>query len=114
MRNGNHYVPVRMTPEEKARFIGIAKQCNAPEKTVLYWLMNNMTVRENPPEQFWELQHLLGRLTVNADCIWLQRNLPEKYIQKYYDLGRRINIHDCNITFKCVYADPDYGNDRAN
>lgn len=114
MRNGKHYVPVRLTPNEKARFVEIAKQCNVPEKTLLLWLMEVMPVREYPPEKFWKLNRLLLRLTTNISCIWLKHNLPELYKDKYYRLGHIINHHDCNITFRSVYADPDYENDHQD
>ena len=103
-----------MTADEKARFVGIAKQCNAPEKTLLYWLAEQMPVREYPPEMFWKINRLLLRITTNIGCIWLKRNLPEQYKDKYYRLGHIINRHDCNITFRCMFADPDYGNDRKD
>ena len=44
MRNGQHYVSVRMTKAEKENFLRLSKLCNAPEKTVLYWLVNDMIV----------------------------------------------------------------------
>ena len=52
MRNGKHYVQVRMTKAEKENFLRLSKLCNAPEKTVLYWLVNDMIVYEKPPEIF--------------------------------------------------------------
>lgn len=50
MRNGKHYVPVRMTKSEKENFLKLSELCRAPEKTVLYWLLNGMIVYEKPPE----------------------------------------------------------------
>lgn len=44
MRNGKHYGQVRMTKAEKENFLRLSKLCNAPEKTVLYWLVNDMIV----------------------------------------------------------------------
>ena len=44
MRNGKHYVSVRMTKTEKENFLKLSKLCNAPEKTVLYWLFQNYKV----------------------------------------------------------------------
>ena len=52
MRNGKHYVPVRMTKSEKENFLKLSELCRAPEKTVLYWLLNGMIVYEKPPEIF--------------------------------------------------------------
>ena len=112
MRNGKHYIQVRLTPDEKERFVGAAKQCNAPEKTIMYWMMEKRPVREYPPEKFFKLHHLLLRITTNISCIWCNRNLPEQYSNKYYHLSHVINHHDCNITFRSMFADPDYGNDR--
>ncbi len=114
MRNGKRYVTVRLMLDEKARFVGIAKQCNIPEKTLLLWLMEAMPIREYPPEKFWKLNRLLLRLTTNISCICLKHNLPEQYKDKYYRLGDIINHHDYNITFRSVYADPDYGNDHED
>ena len=61
MRNGKHYVPVRMTKAEKENFLRLSKLCNAPEKTVLYWLVNDMIVYEKPPEIFFKITWLKRR-----------------------------------------------------
>lgn len=113
MRNGKHYVSVRMTSEEKDRFISIAKQCNIPERTLLYWLVEKMPVREFPPKSFWRLNRLLLRVTLEAGSIWLNRNLPKEYEQEYYNFSHVINKCDCNITHKIIFADPDYGNKQS-
>ena len=55
MRNGKHYVPVRMTKSEKENFLKFSELCRAPEKTVLYWLLNGMIVYEKPPEIFFKI-----------------------------------------------------------
>ena len=78
MRNGKHYVQVRMTKAEKENFLRLSKLCNAPEKTVLYWLVNDMIVYEKPPETFFKISNLMRRLETNVDHIWLGRsNLSE-------------------------------------
>ena len=78
MRNGKHYVPVRMTKSEKDKFLRLSTLCRAPEKTVLYWLVNGMIVNEKPPEIFFKITRLLLRLQTNVDHIWLGRsNLSE-------------------------------------
>ena len=73
MRNGKHYVQVRMTKTEKENFLRLSKLCNAPEKTVLYWLVNDMIVYEKPPETFFKITRLMLRLQINVDHICLSR-----------------------------------------
>ena len=73
MRNGKHYVQVRMTKTEKEDFLRLSKLCNAPEKTVLYWLVNDMIVYEKPPETFFKITRLMLRLQINVDHICLSR-----------------------------------------
>lgn len=85
MRNGKHYVPVRMTKAEKEIFLRISKLCNAPEKTVLYWLVNDMIVYEKPPEIFFKITRLMLRLQINVDHICLSRyGLSEAIKMKYH------------------------------
>ena len=74
MRNGKHYVPVRMTKSEKEYFLRLSELCHAPEKTVLYWLVNDMVVYEKPPEIFFKISKLMRRLETNVDHIWLGRS----------------------------------------
>lgn len=74
MRNGKHYVSVRMTKSEKDKFLRLSTLCRAPEKTVLYWLVNGMIVNEKPPEIFFKITKLLLRLQTNVDHIWLGHN----------------------------------------
>ena len=84
MRNGKHYVPVRMTKSEKEYFLKLSELCRAPEKTVLYWLLNDMIVNEKPPEIFHKITKLLLRLQTNIDHIWLgHNNLSETTKHKY-------------------------------
>ena len=73
MRNGKHYVQVRMIKAEKEYFLKLSKLCNAPEKTVLYWLVNDMIVYEKPPETFFKITRLMLRLQINVDHICLSR-----------------------------------------
>ena len=85
MRNGKHYVHVRMTKSEKDKFLRLSTLCRAPEKTVLYWLINDMIVNEKPPEIFHKITRLLLRLQTNVDHIWLgHNNLSEKTKHKYH------------------------------
>jgi len=44
MRNGKHYVVVRMTPTEKKHFLDICNLCKMPEITVLYFSCSNYKV----------------------------------------------------------------------
>lgn len=110
MRNGKHYVQVRMTKAEKEKFLTLSKLCNAPEKTVLYWLVNDMIVYEKPPETSFKITSLLLRLQTNVDHIWLGRsNLSEKTKHKYHRFSKELNDCDCEITFKGLFADTHYG-----
>lgn len=80
MRNGKHYVPVRMTKSEKDKFLRFSTLCRAPEKTVLYWLVNGMIVNEKPPKIFFKITSLLLRLQTNVDHIWLGHNNLSKQL----------------------------------
>ena len=113
MRNGKHYVQVRMTKTEKENFLRLSKLCNAPEKTVLYWLVNDMIVNEKPPEIFFKITMLLLRLQTNVDHIWLgHNNLSETTKHKYHRFSKELNDCDCEITFKGLFADAHYGENR--
>ena len=109
MRNGKHYVQVRMTKTEKENFLRLSKLCNAPEKTVLYWLVNDMIVYEKPPETFFKISKLMRRLETNVDHIWLGRSdLSEVIKTKYYKLSKALNNYDCEITYKGLFAEAHY------
>lgn len=113
MRNGKHYVPVRMTKTEKDNFLKLSKLCNAPEKTVLYWLLNDMIVYEKPPETFFKISKLMRRLETNVDHICLSRyEFSEAIKTKYYKLSKALNNYDCEILFKGLFAEAHYGEDR--
>lgn len=113
MRNGKHYVQVRMTKTEKENFLRLSKLCNAPEKTVLYWLVNDMVVYEKPPEIFFKITRLMLRLETNVAHIWLGGSILSEAIKmKYYNLSKEINNYDCEITFKGLFADAHYGENR--
>lgn len=113
MRNGKHYVPVRMTKSEKDKFLRLSTLCRAPERTVLYWLVNGMIVNEKPPEIFFRITSLLLRLQTNVDHIWLGRsNLSGKIKHKYHEFSKELNDCDCEITFKGLFADAHYGENR--
>ena len=113
MRNGKHYVPVRMTKIEKDNFLRLSKLCNAPEKTFLYWLVNDMIVYEKPPETFFKISKLIRRLETNVDHIWLGRSdLSEAIKMKYHRFSKALNNYDCEILFKGLFAEVHYGEDR--
>lgn len=113
MRNGKHYVQVRMTKTEKENFLRLSKLCNAPEKTVLYWLVNDMVVYEKPPEIFFKITRLMLRLETNVAHIWLGGSILSETIKtKYYNLSKEINKYDCEITFKGLFAEAHYGENR--
>lgn len=111
MQNGNHYVAVRMTQEEKARFIRIAKLCKIPEKTLYYRLMDDRPIHERPQERFGVLDRLLLHVILNAGDFRICPTLPAEYRKKYEVIGRELNIWYCIIQRKLLYAEPDYGND---
>ena len=109
----NKYVPVRMTKSEKDKFLRLSALRRAPEKTVLYWLINDMIVNEKPPEIFHKITMLLLRLQTNIDHIRLGRsNLSEKTKHKYHRFSKELNDCDCEITFKGLFADAHYGENR--
>ena len=113
MRNGKHYVPVRMTKSEKDKFLRLSTLCRAPEKTVLYWLVNGMIVNEKPPEIFFKISKLMRRLETNVDHIWLGRsNLSEAIKTKYHRFSKALNNYDCEILYKGLFAEAHYGEDR--
>lgn len=113
MRNGKHYVPVRMTKSEKENFLKLSELCRAPEKTVLYWLLNGMIVYEKPPEIFFKVTRLMLRLETNVAHIWLGGSILSEAIKtKYYNLSKEINNYDCEITFKGLFAEAHHGENR--
>ena len=81
MRNGKHYVPVRMTKSEKENFLKLSELCRAPEKTVLYWLLNGMIVYEKPPEIFFKITRLMLRMETNVAHIWLGGSILSEAIK---------------------------------
>ena len=102
-----------MTKAEKENFLRLSKLCNAPEKTVLYWLVNDMIVYEKPPEIFFKITRLMLRLETNAAHIWLGGSILSEAIKtKYYNLSKEINKYDCEITFKGLFAEAHYGENR--
>ena len=95
-----------MTKSEKENFLKLSELCRAPEKTVLYWLLNGMIVYEKPPEIFFKITRLMLRLETNVAHIWLGgSNLSEAIKTKYYNLSKEINNYDCEITFKGLFAE---------
>ena len=113
MRNGKHYVPARMTKSEKENFLKLSELCRAPEKTVLYWLLNGMIVYEKPPEIFFKISKLMRRLETNVDHIWLCDSILSEAIKaKYYKLSKALNNYDCEIIYKGLFAEAHYGEDR--
>ena len=102
-----------MTRTEKENFLRLSKLCNAPEKTVLYWLVNDMIVYEKPPEIFFKITRLMLRLQINVDHICLSRyGLSEAIKMKYHGFSKELNDRDCEITFKGLFADAHYGENR--
>ena len=113
MRNGKHYVPVRMTKSEKDKFLRLSTLCRAPEKIVLYRLVNDMVVYEKPPEIFFKITRLMLRLETNVAHIWLGGSILSEAIKtKCYKRSKEINNYDCEITFKGLFAEAHYGENR--
>lgn len=113
MRNVKHYVQVRMTKAEKEYFLKLSKLCNAPEKTVMYWLVNDMIVYEKPPETFFKISNLMRRLETNVDHSCLSRyGLSESIKMKYHRFSKALNNYDCEILYKGLFAEAHYGEDR--
>ena len=101
MRNGKHYVPVRMTKSEKDKFLRLST------------LVNDMIVNEKPHEIFFKITGLLLRLQTNIDHIWLgHNNLSETTKHKYHRFSKELNDRDCEITFKGLFAEAHYGENR--
>ena len=55
MRNGKHYVPVRMTKSEKREFLKASVSYAVPlRKQFLYWLVNDMIVNEKAARDLFQ------------------------------------------------------------
>ena len=105
MRNGNHYVQARVSPEEKDRFLRICRLSGMSEKLVLLRTMDKKPVNERPPEEFWRLRRLLQR--IESDVCTLRLSVPGKYNRLYTQMNRLY----CNILIISIYANPDKRND---
>ena len=105
MRNGNHYVQARLSPEEKDRLLRICRLSGMSEKLVLLRTMDKKPINERPPEEFWRLRRLLQRIESNV-CT-LRLSVPGKYNRLYSLMHKRY----CNILLISIYADPDQRND---
>lgn len=104
MRNGKHYVSVRLTKTEKEQFLRICKLCAIPECTVLYWLVNGMPIHERPPESFFKLNRLFLHIYLNLDHIWLSReNIPQPIRDKYHALSGQMRKTDRAIFSKAMF-----------
>ena len=109
MRNGNHYVQARVSPEEKDRLLRICRLSGMPEKLVLLRLMDKKPINERPPEEFWRLRRLLQR--IESDVCTLRLSVPDRVFGKYNRLYTKMNRLYCNILLVSIYADPDKRND---
>jgi len=104
MRNGKHYVSVRLTKAEKENFLALSKACGVPENTLLYWLVNNMPIHERPPEAFFKLNSLFMRTGINVGNVWLcSKYVSEPIRNKYHDLSREIGNYDNEIFRKIMF-----------
>ena len=66
MRKNGHYIQVKVTPEEKARFVRIAKACRLTEKATLMKMLAGDELREYPPAGFDDVFYQVGKIGVNA------------------------------------------------
>ena len=104
MRNGKHYVSVRLTKAEKEYFLSTCKSCGVPEKTLLYWLVNNMPVREKPPEAYFRLNRLFTHMEINVDHVRLNGGVVSESIRnKYHELSNIISKYDNKIFRKIMF-----------
>ncbi len=101
MRNGKHYVSVRLTKDEKEYFLNISKACGIPERTLLYWLVNDMPVSEKPPEIFFKLCNLFIHTQVNVGIC--ERNLSERIKSKYSLCAKKISEYNWKILRKAMF-----------
>jgi len=115
MRNNTHYVQVRVTPAQKARFIGVAELCKISERAVLYHLVNGNVLAEQPPEEFWKLNRLLTRVSLLIGHFWLNKNIRSETLRhKYYTVEKQLNSCCVSALHKIIFADPNRGNDANN
>ena len=75
MRNGKHYVHVRMIKSEKDKFLRLSTLCRSPEKTVLYWLVNDMIVNEKPMSITFGLVTIICPKQPSTNITGFQRSL---------------------------------------
>ncbi len=112
MRNSKHYIQARVSPSEKDHFLRVTELCNMTEHTVLDHYLEGYPLAEHPPEEFWELDRLLLRITLLLSHVWLSKNMRlEKQQNKYYTAQKQLNKLCNNAFWKIKLADPDYGND---
>ena len=69
MRTSDHYVQVKVTPEEKERFLRMTKACRFTEKTTLLKILEEEELRGYPPEGFDNVFYQLGKISVNTAFI---------------------------------------------
>ena len=69
LRNDNRYVQARIAPEEKERFLKMAKQCGLTAKTTLFKKLHGEELRELPPEGLWNVSNQIGRMHVGLNLI---------------------------------------------
>jgi len=115
MRNGTHYVQVRVTPDMKTRFVAVANTCKIRERTVLCHLVNGNVLAERPPEEFWKFNRLLTRVPLLIGQIWLNKNIrSERLRQKYYTAEKQLNRSCVTILHKIIFANPYHGEDKKS
>ena len=113
MRTSDHYVQVKVTAEEKVRFIQMVKACRHTEKTALIKMLQGDTFREYPPEGINDVFHQLGKISVNAafmskkisDEVKTELFWRYKSFDQYIQLVKRamIYIAVCGIDTEAEY-----------
>lgn len=113
MRTSDHYVQVKVTAEEKARFLQMVKACRHTEKTALIKMLQGDTLREYPPEGINDVFHQLGKISVNtafmskkiSDEVKTELFWRYKSFDQYIQLVKRamIYIAVCGIDTEAEY-----------
>lgn len=110
MRNGKHYVSVRLTKKEKERFDAQQEICGLTKIAMLYHMSNDGVLGEKFQKEYLRLNHLLSRLDSNISHLWLTNRIDSEVIKgKYYRLSEEFNHFNCIIMNKLLLKDPYYG-----
>ena len=115
MRNGKHYVSVRLTKKDKDRFDTQQQICGLTKRTMLYHLSNGNVLGEKYQKEYLRLNRLLLRLDINMGHLWLTNRIDSEITKdKYYHLSKDFNRVNCEILDKLLLKDPYYGTEKTN